>query len=93
MGESARLTVKEGTESRQRARVGVVIPYFLMRDEIAARRRGALGSALHMLRRRHNVVSELAYLLRSDPTCAASWCVDLPKLLFTKASGRPFTVD
>ena len=65
----------------------------LMRDEIAARRPGALGSALHMLRRRQNVVSELAYLLRSDPTCAASWCVDLPKLLFTKASGRPFTVD
>ena len=65
----------------------------LMRDEIAARRRGALGSALHMLRHRQNVVSELGYLLRSDPTCAASWCVDLPKLLFTKASGRPFTVD
>ena len=65
----------------------------LMQVGIAARRRGALGSALHMLRRRQNVVSELAYLLRSDPTCAASWCVDLPKLLFTKASGRPFTVD
>jgi succinoglycan biosynthesis protein ExoW len=65
----------------------------LMREEIAARRRGALGCALHMLLRRQNVVSELAYLLRSDPTCAASWCVDLPKLLFTKASGRPYTAD
>lgn len=65
----------------------------LMQHEIAARRRQAVTSALHMLRRRQNVVSELAYLLRSDPTCAASWCVDLPKLLFTKASGRPFTVD
>jgi succinoglycan biosynthesis protein ExoW len=65
----------------------------LMQDGIAARRRGALGSALHMLRRRQNVVSELAYLLRSDPTCATSWCVDLPKLLLTKASGRSFTVD
>jgi hypothetical protein len=28
MGESAQLMVKEGTESRQRARAGVVIPYF-----------------------------------------------------------------
>ena len=65
----------------------------LMRDEIAARRRDALGSALHMLRRRENVASELAYLLRSDPKCAASWCVDLPKLLITKASGRSFTAD
>jgi succinoglycan biosynthesis protein ExoW len=65
----------------------------LMREEIAARRRCALGSALHMLLRRQNVVSELAYLLRSDPTCAASWCVDLPKLLFTRASGRPYTAD
>jgi succinoglycan biosynthesis protein ExoW len=65
----------------------------LMRDSIALRRREALASTLHLLRRRQNVASELAYLLRSDPTCAASWCVDLPKLLLTKASGRSFTED
>jgi succinoglycan biosynthesis protein ExoW len=65
----------------------------LTREEIAARRREALGSTLHMLRRRQNLVSELAYLLRSDPTCAASWCVDLPKLLLMRAAGRPYTVD
>jgi hypothetical protein len=28
MDESAQLMVKEGSESRQRARIGVVIPYF-----------------------------------------------------------------
>jgi hypothetical protein len=65
----------------------------LMREEIATRRRSALGCALHMLLRRQNVVSELAYLLRSDPTCAASWCVDLPKLLLTRARGRSFTAN
>jgi succinoglycan biosynthesis protein ExoW len=65
----------------------------LVRDGIAARRRSALASLVHMLRRRQNVVSELAYLLRCDPSCAASWCVDVPKLLLTKASGRPFRAD
>jgi hypothetical protein len=64
-----------------------------MRDEVAERRRDALGSALHMFRRRQKVVTELAYLLRSDPRCAASWCVDLPKLLFTKAAGRSYTAE
>jgi hypothetical protein len=28
MGESARLMTKDGTESLQRSRIGVVIPYF-----------------------------------------------------------------
>jgi succinoglycan biosynthesis protein ExoW len=65
----------------------------LVQDGIALRRRSALASAMHMLRRGHNVASELAYLLRSDPRCVASWCVDLPKLLFTKASRRPYMAD
>jgi succinoglycan biosynthesis protein ExoW len=65
----------------------------LMQDEIAERRRSALSSTLHMLRRRQNVVSELAYLLRSDPACATSWFVNLPKLLLTRATARPHTVD
>jgi succinoglycan biosynthesis protein ExoW len=65
----------------------------LMQDRIAARRRHALGSVLHMLRRRQNMLSGLAYLMRTDPTCAASWCVDLPRILFMKASGRPHAAD
>jgi succinoglycan biosynthesis protein ExoW len=65
----------------------------LVQEGIALRRRSALASAVHMLRRGQNVASELGYLLRCDPKCAASWCVDLPKLLFTRASGRPYTAD
>jgi hypothetical protein len=38
----------------------------LMQHEIAARRRQAVTSALHILRRRQNVVSKLAYLLTSQ---------------------------
>lgn len=59
-----------------------------VQDRIMERRRSALSSALHLVRRRQNIMSELAYLLRRDPTCAASWCVDLLKLLFTKVAGR-----
>jgi len=63
----------------------------LMRGMIVGRRRDALASVLHMLRHRQNVAGELGYLLRRNPTCAASWCVDLPKLLFSKLSGQSFT--
>jgi len=54
----------------------------LVRRAIAVRRHAALISALHLLRRRRaGAVGEIRYLLRADPLCAASWCVDFPKLL------------
>lgn len=56
----------------------------LMRARIAARRYEALISVLHLIRRRHNVLRELTYLLRSDPACAVSWCIDLPRILYRK---------
>jgi hypothetical protein len=108
MGESARLTVKDGTESRQRARIGVVIPYFQREAGlteptqvsgsagIGTWRNSTWGTPANLIR----LADELRLFRRlvgspprSDPTCAASWCVALPKLLFTKASGRPFMVD
>jgi hypothetical protein len=49
---------------------------------IARRRQDALDSALHLLRRRRNLLREVLYLMRSDPLCAASWCVDLPKFVY-----------
>jgi succinoglycan biosynthesis protein ExoW len=55
----------------------------LVRRAIAARRHAALISGLHLLRRRQKgALDEILYLLRSDPLCAASWCVDFPKLLY-----------
>jgi succinoglycan biosynthesis protein ExoW len=63
----------------------------LMRSAITARRHTALVSALHMLRRGRNVFAELFYLFRADPLCAASWCVDLPKLLYTRIRARAVT--
>lgn len=61
----------------------------LIRDRIAVRRREALMNALHLLRRRHNVLKELIYLFRSDPLCALAWGLDLPELVYTKLRGRP----
>ena len=57
----------------------------LVRERIAAHREAALVSALHLLRRRQaDAFKETLNLLRSDPLCAASWCVALPKLLYGK---------
>jgi len=57
----------------------------LMRRTIAAARSAALYSALHLLRRRRkDTFKEILYLLRSDPFCAAAWCIDLPKLLYRR---------
>jgi len=56
-----------------------------VRRAIAVRRHAALISALHLLRRRQaGALSEILYLLRADPLCAASWCVDFPKLLYRR---------
>jgi succinoglycan biosynthesis protein ExoW len=57
----------------------------------ADRRYAALMSTLHLLRRRHNVFGELLYLFRADPACAASWCLDLPKLVWRWFRGTPVT--
>ena len=54
---------------------------------ITARRIAALHSALHLLRRGRNVFNEIVYLFRSDPLCAASWCAELPRLLYRKIAG------
>jgi succinoglycan biosynthesis protein ExoW len=65
-----------------------------MRRAIAARRYVALYSAIHLLRRRQQgAAREVLYLLRSDPPCAAAWCLDLPKLLYRKLRGGPMTTE
>ena len=57
----------------------------LLQELIAVRREEALVSALHLLRRRQgNALTEVMYLWRDDPVCAASWCVTLPKLLYAQ---------
>jgi succinoglycan biosynthesis protein ExoW len=57
----------------------------LVQGRIAALRQEALGSALHVLRRRReNAFKEILYLLRDDPMCVVTWCVVLPKLLYRK---------
>jgi hypothetical protein len=61
----------------------------LVRRKIGMRRREALMSALHLVKRRHDVRKELMYLLRSDPLCAACWCVELSALLYIKLFRRP----
>jgi len=54
-------------------------------EQIAARRDVALGSALHLLRRREpGVFRELLYLWRSDPPGALRWCGALPRLIYRK---------
>jgi len=56
----------------------------LLLERIVMFREEALVSAVHLLRRRRkNTVKEVMYLLRDDPLCVASWCVALPKLLYT----------
>jgi succinoglycan biosynthesis protein ExoW len=56
----------------------------LIQSAMAARRQGALTSALHLLRRRRNAFGEILYLLRTDPGCAASWCVHGLGLLYRR---------
>jgi len=63
----------------------------LLQRSIAERRSTALYSTLHLLRRRQNAFNELLYLFRSDPLCAASWCADLPKVLYRKLRRLPRT--
>jgi succinoglycan biosynthesis protein ExoW len=59
-----------------------------MRGDIALRRRAALHSALHLVRHgREQAVREVLGLLKCDPACAASWCIELPKLLVRKLAG------
>ena len=61
----------------------------LVRRAIASRRHAALISALHLLRRRQaGALGEILYLLRTDPLCAASWCMDFPKLLYRWVLGQ-----
>ncbi|MBV8147304.1 MAG: glycosyltransferase [Gammaproteobacteria bacterium] len=57
----------------------------LVRSAIAARRNSALDSVLHLLLQRQSPLSEMRYLFRSDPLCAASWCAYLPRVLYRKA--------
>jgi succinoglycan biosynthesis protein ExoW len=57
----------------------------LLQETIDVRREAALVSALHLLKRRQeNALKEIMCLLRDDPMCVASWCVSLPKLLYTR---------
>ena len=66
----------------------------VMRRAIAARRHMALYSALHLVRRRRkDAFREIRYLLRADPVCAASWCLNLPKFAYRWARGVPITTD
>jgi len=56
-----------------------------LQEGITKYRETALVSALHLLRRRQeNTLKEIMCLLRDDPVCAPSWCVALPKLLWTR---------
>ena len=56
-----------------------------LQGQLAEHREQALVSALHLLRRRQeSALKEILFLLRDDPVCAASWCVSLPKLLYTR---------
>jgi succinoglycan biosynthesis protein ExoW len=56
----------------------------LVRRKVAERRNAALVCTLHLVRRRHRVVAELLHLFRSDPVCPAVWCINLPRLVWTK---------
>jgi len=72
-----------------------------LQERLAEHREDALFSALHLLRRgQENALEEIMYLLRDDPVCVASWCLALPKLLYTKlrrafvtAGRRPANAD
>ena len=63
----------------------------LMRGALKDRRSAAVYSALHLMRRRHNILPELAYLFRTDPFSVVWWHVALPKTLYrwTRAKLHP----
>jgi len=63
----------------------------LIKGAIIERRQAALSSLLHLVRRGRDARSEFMYLFRSDPLCAGSWCIDLPRLLYRKICGRSAT--
>jgi succinoglycan biosynthesis protein ExoW len=66
----------------------------LMRRAIAARRHMALYSAVHLLRRRReDALREIRYLLRADPACIGSWCLNFPKFVYRWARGVPVTTE
>jgi len=66
----------------------------LMRRAIAARRHMALYSALHLVRRRRkDSLREIRYLLRADPACTGSWCLNLPKFVYRWVRGAPITTE
>jgi succinoglycan biosynthesis protein ExoW len=52
---------------------------YQIRRYIANNRGAALYSALHLIRRRHNVLWEILYLFYVDPACILAWSVDLPQ--------------
>ena len=61
----------------------------LVQRSIAMHREEALTSALHLLRRRRkHAFKEIFCLLWDDPGCAASWCVALPKHLYSRIHQR-----
>ena len=63
-----------------------------LQQRLAEHREDALVSAVHLLRRRQqNTLKEIIYLWRDDPVCAASWCVALPKLVYTQLRRPPVT--
>jgi succinoglycan biosynthesis protein ExoW len=53
-----------------------------IRKAIMKRRDLALYSALHLLRRRQNVLGEILYLFWVDPACTVSWCASLPRMVY-----------
>jgi len=66
----------------------------LMRRAIAARRQMALYSSLHLVRRRREgAFREICYLLRADPACAASWCVNFPRFVYRWVRRVPITTE
>ena len=66
----------------------------LMRRAIVARRHMALYSALHLVRRRQEgAFREICYLLRADPACAASWCLNLPRFVYRWIRNIPITTE
>jgi succinoglycan biosynthesis protein ExoW len=60
----------------------------LIKAAMAERRREALTSALHLLRRGRYAHRELLYLFRTDPLCVVSWSIHLPRLLYSKLRSR-----
>lgn len=60
----------------------------LMRSALNARRSAAIYSALHLMRRRQNVIPEILYLFHADPFSVVWWPVALPKTLYRWTRGK-----